>query len=504
MSASLDMKAAVTLRLDLRRFLVRYSILRRLSHHISRKYRERFDIPHQVSWGDGLRRRLKREKAADRDVGDSEVKIAAETYEDLDPLLPPQLRRKEISQLNDSVFLTASTMLWMSHNPVRLHSDGRLIPINDVDGAKALGEEIFDYAIATYYLGMDSPQCCLTAAPDLGSSEYTPHHTEGEELDRKHSFQSPSAYVQPSDACRSIRRDFFSTILNARDNSEFLKFAEVSETDQGVTKKHFGKSVVSVYKDGRGIKNLLQSQKSVRKILRRITQVVTYALCTGIFFYVGGVSLLSLAVSFSAIVGGTVAVLGSLYSTFISSLLWVIMLNPYRVGDRCRVNGSVMYVIAISPYCTTFCSDDCKMVFIHTCVCVSMHTLSCVCTHVSVSMHTLLYLCAHFLYVCTHFYMYSHIYVYRSAHPQCCFLQVYISNETLRGTLFFNEDRLKWGHTMIEIDIAFMTTQQQLEQLNRELKKSLAQRSDIFFQNFLITYVSSVQPSNYIKVCTHS
>lgn len=45
---------------------------------------------------------------------------------------------------------------------------------------------------------------------------------------------------------------------------------------------------------------------------------------------------------------------GFLYTDFVQSIILLVFLNPYRIGDRVRIDGEAQYVKRITTYFTEF------------------------------------------------------------------------------------------------------------------------------------------------------
>lgn len=53
----------------------------------------------------------------------------------------------------------------------------------------------------------------------------------------------------------------------------------------------------------------------------------------------------------------TIVALSYMYTSFITAIMFVVISNPYNVGDRVRISGQSMYVRRITTYNTEFRSS---------------------------------------------------------------------------------------------------------------------------------------------------
>eukprot|EP00918_Siedleckia_nematoides_P091909 GHVU01201820.1.p1 GENE.GHVU01201820.1~~GHVU01201820.1.p1 ORF type:complete len:665 (+),score=144.38 GHVU01201820.1:508-2502(+) len=144
-------------------------------------------------------------------------------------------------------------------------------------------------------------------------------------------------------------------LLSEDDAAELMAVLDVGGNDK-VARRPFLRCSVEVYKTRHAFLTVLKSQIGIQQVLRGLINVLLMFVLVLIFMLYLGANPNTILVSGFVLLATISMTFSFLYSTFIRSVMFVVFLNPYNVGDRVRLgaDGELLHVCAINTFCTHF------------------------------------------------------------------------------------------------------------------------------------------------------
>ncbi|SBT76967.1 mechanosensitive ion channel protein, putative [Plasmodium ovale] len=107
----------------------------------------------------------------------------------------------------------------------------------------------------------------------------------------------------------------------------------------------------------------LKGQESILKLVRRLMSVLMSFLASVVLLFIFGVSADTIIVTGAAFITAITVILSYMYTSFITSVIFIAFSNPYNIGDRIRLDGGeAMYIKKIKTYTTEFETTTGKIV----------------------------------------------------------------------------------------------------------------------------------------------
>ncbi|CRG99955.1 mechanosensitive ion channel protein, putative [Plasmodium relictum] len=107
----------------------------------------------------------------------------------------------------------------------------------------------------------------------------------------------------------------------------------------------------------------LKGQESILKLVRRLMSILMSFLASVVLLFIFGVSADTIIVTGAAFITAVTVILSYMYTSFITSVIFIAFSNPYNIGDRIRLDGGeAMYIKKIKTYTTEFETTTGKIV----------------------------------------------------------------------------------------------------------------------------------------------
>lgn len=129
-----------------------------------------------------------------------------------------------------------------------------------------------------------------------------------------------------------------------------------------ISRKEVVKAVSDVYKEREKLVASLRDRQSVAGVLSKILGFILFVICIIIFVTLLGVDWLSIIAPFGTAVLAISFVFGSVASSAFKSIVFLVFVNPYDIGDRITAGGMTLKVAKISLLSTSFFTPDGKKV----------------------------------------------------------------------------------------------------------------------------------------------
>ncbi|CXI46084.1 ion channel protein, putative [Plasmodium berghei] len=107
----------------------------------------------------------------------------------------------------------------------------------------------------------------------------------------------------------------------------------------------------------------LKGKESILKLVRRLMSILMSFLASVVLLFIFGVSADTIIVTGAAFITAITVILSYMYTSFITSVIFIAFSNPYNIGDRIRLDGGeAMYIKKIKTYTTEFETTTGKIV----------------------------------------------------------------------------------------------------------------------------------------------
>ncbi|KAG2311827.1 hypothetical protein Bca4012_026318 [Brassica carinata] len=165
--------------------------------------------------------------------------------------------------------------------------------------------------------------------------------------------QPNSSYIEEDDLLRFMIKEEVDLVL---------PLIECSETGK-ITRKAFTEWVIKVYTSRKALGHSLNDTKTavnqVDKILTGVLSVITFI----IWLILMDIATTKFLVVFSSQFVGLAFMIGSTCKNIFESFVFVFVMHPYDVGDRCIIDGVVLLVEEIDLLTTVFLKIDNEKMF---------------------------------------------------------------------------------------------------------------------------------------------
>eukprot|EP00917_Polyrhabdina_sp_WS-2016_P004085 GHVP01009332.1.p1 GENE.GHVP01009332.1~~GHVP01009332.1.p1 ORF type:complete len:939 (-),score=128.22 GHVP01009332.1:2172-4988(-) len=162
-----------------------------------------------------------------------------------------------------------------------------------------------------------------------------------------------------------LTRDVLEMFLKSSEIDDFMKLADYSGHGK-ITKSQFIRLVTQAYVERKNLNKIHETSDGIKKIFNQVISIFLSCIFLICFLIYVGLDINTLIVSGAALISTIVVVFGFLYSSFVQSVMFVIFINPYNVGDRVRVDdGGVLIVKNINTLASQFETTTGKPVFIN-------------------------------------------------------------------------------------------------------------------------------------------
>eukprot|EP01054_Gregarina_sp_Poly1_P000046 Gregarina_sp_Poly_1__45@NODE_100_length_14458_cov_232_622472_g87_i0_p2_GENE_NODE_100_length_14458_cov_232_622472_g87_i0NODE_100_length_14458_cov_232_622472_g87_i0_p2_ORF_typecomplete_len644_score95_94MS_channel/PF00924_18/6_5e20_NODE_100_length_14458_cov_232_622472_g87_i01092712858 len=242
--------------------------------------------------------------------------------------------------------------------------------------------------------------------------------------------------VVPDDK-ECLTQDFFELFMNSQDAKDLMDFLDPGKLGK-VTSKMFVRGVVNVYRTRKQMTTSLEAQAEIEGVFRRVCRFFLGGILAAIYLIILGINPNTILVSGAALASAAGVILSFVYTDFIQSIILIVFLNPYRIGDRVRIDGEAQYVKRITTYFTEF----------------------------------------------------------ESLHGRI----QYLSHKDLSSKLLINESRCKNATTELEVLFGERTTPGQYNALRNVLTAFLKSRPLEYIGDSLFMHIVGVGPSQFVKV----
>ncbi|KAK2198205.1 bifunctional Mechanosensitive ion channel MscS domain superfamily/LSM domain superfamily/Mechanosensitive ion channel MscS/Mechanosensitive ion channel MscS-like [Babesia duncani] len=170
-------------------------------------------------------------------------------------------------------------------------------------------------------------------------------------------IKSPSAYDLHNDHMEDNARVLTPKMcsgINPKLIEEFFAQCDLGNCGY-ISSECFQRHILYICSIRKRLMATLKNQRSILGLVRRLTSVVLWFTFVVIFLLSFKVNKNVVFPSTIGFFSATIMALSYMYTSFITAIIFVVLSNPYNVGDRVRVNGGeAMYVVSINIYNTEF------------------------------------------------------------------------------------------------------------------------------------------------------
>ncbi|KAL8498898.1 hypothetical protein ACS0TY_022026 [Phlomoides rotata] len=137
---------------------------------------------------------------------------------------------------------------------------------------------------------------------------------------------------------------------------------DVGETGQ-INRKTLTEWVVKVYKDRKALAHALNDTKTAVKQLNKLVSVVLIVIMIVVWLLLTGIATTKVLVFLSSQLVLAVFMFGNTCKTIFEAIIFVFVMHPFDVGDRCVIDGAQMVVEEMNILTTVFLKPDNEKVF---------------------------------------------------------------------------------------------------------------------------------------------
>ncbi|KAK1442761.1 mechanosensitive ion channel MscS-like protein [Babesia gibsoni] len=133
-------------------------------------------------------------------------------------------------------------------------------------------------------------------------------------------------------------------------------FSEYDVSNCGyICANSFTRNVLYMCSMRKRLMSTLRNQRSILNLVRRLLSTVLWFIIFVLYLMTFRVNKNIVLPSTIGFLSAMIVALSYMYTSFITAIIFVVLSNPYNVGDRIRINdGEAMYVKSITTYNTTF------------------------------------------------------------------------------------------------------------------------------------------------------
>eukprot|EP01053_Blabericola_migrator_P006911 Blabericola_migrator_1__6910@NODE_34_length_18107_cov_55_154712_g30_i0_p2_GENE_NODE_34_length_18107_cov_55_154712_g30_i0NODE_34_length_18107_cov_55_154712_g30_i0_p2_ORF_typecomplete_len1068_score281_12MS_channel/PF00924_18/9_4e03MS_channel/PF00924_18/1_3e19DUF4271/PF14093_6/0_00029DUF4271/PF14093_6/6_2e02DUF4271/PF14093_6/1_9e03EFhand_8/PF13833_6/0_64Tweety/PF04906_13/4_8e02Tweety/PF04906_13/0_51DNA_pol_phi/PF04931_13/22DNA_pol_phi/PF04931_13/15_NODE_34_length_18107_cov_55_154712_g30_i010614264 len=166
-----------------------------------------------------------------------------------------------------------------------------------------------------------------------------------------------------ADEKHRISKEFFSLFMSRAETESLMAVMDPGKNGS-VSEKMFVKGVLNVHQKRRQMTSSLEAQKEIIGVFHRVTTYFLTFIMFLVFLIIAGVSTNTIIVSGAAALSASGVVLSFVYTDFIISIILIVFLNPYSIGDGIVLNGVFMTVRRITTYFTECVQGDGKIFYV--------------------------------------------------------------------------------------------------------------------------------------------
>lgn len=159
-----------------------------------------------------------------------------------------------------------------------------------------------------------------------------------------------------------LTRDFLALFMDARQLEDLMHMLDTQKLGM-ITEKSFVKGVMNVHHTRSQMISSLEAQAEIEGVFHRVASLFLTFLMLLSFLVVLGVSTNTIIISGGAVLSASGVVLSIIYTDFIMSIILVVFLNPYSIGDIMTIEGDFLIVKKITTYFTEFQSGNGHIVY---------------------------------------------------------------------------------------------------------------------------------------------
>lgn len=129
--------------------------------------------------------------------------------------------------------------------------------------------------------------------------------------------------------------------------------------DKGkITLKAFSKWVVKVYKDRQALQHALNDNKTAVRQLNKVLSGILIVLIIVLWLLLTEIASTKVVLFFSSQLVVAAFIFGNTCKTIFEAIIFVFVMHPFDVGDRCIIDGSMMLVEEMNILTTVFLKSD--------------------------------------------------------------------------------------------------------------------------------------------------
>lgn len=234
-----------------------------------------------------------------------------------------------------------------------------------------------------------------------------------------------------------LTSSFLELFMSPTDVKQLLHFLDPGKLGK-ITGAGFQRGVMEIYSIRKQIVHSVAAQDEIISTFKRVCQYVLTFILILIFLIVLGVNTSTIIMTGVSCLTAAGLVLSFLYTDFVQSIILLVFLNPYRIGDRVRIDGETQYVKRITTYFSEF---------------ESLH-----------------------------------------GKPQ------YIAHKELISKKIVNESRCKSACTELSIQFSDNTTPSQYEALRTIVEAYVNSRPLEFIPDSVFMFIEGIAPSHFIQI----
>ncbi|RZC69515.1 hypothetical protein C5167_032666, partial [Papaver somniferum] len=192
---------------------------------------------------------------------------------------------------------------------------------------------------------------------NCGSSEITSEAEARITAQRvfKHVAQPDAKYILEEDLLRFLRREDIDTIL---------PFFECTAGETVLVKKSaFRNWVVQAYTERKALAHSLNDTKTAVQQLHKLASAVVSMLIVVVFVLVMGLATSKVIL----VITSQLLLVGFMFQntckTIFEAIIFVFVMHPFDVGDRCKIDGVMMTVEEMNIFTTVFLKNDKEKVY---------------------------------------------------------------------------------------------------------------------------------------------
>ncbi|AFZ81092.1 hypothetical protein BEWA_005000 [Theileria equi strain WA] len=157
---------------------------------------------------------------------------------------------------------------------------------------------------------------------------------------------------------RSITKKICSPLGSAVTNPFFEQF-DIANCGY-ITPQNFLTGIINMCAIRKRLITTLKNQRSILELVGNLISIILWFMCFVALLLSLKINKNIVLPSTIGLFSATIVALSYLYTSFITAILFVVISNPYNVGDRVKVGDQAMYVKSISTYNTEFTSSHGK------------------------------------------------------------------------------------------------------------------------------------------------